>query len=186
MLQVILYIVPVFIVYLFIRGCWVSNETLKAKYKLARLKDELKWLAITGEVNRENKVYIRLYNSIDKALVALPRFNFWVMLYLLRKEKCQININEIEKVQHEVEKNTTLKEIYDAYYKLIITYIARKNCLTVLLSFPLWKKILERQLSFTEDGDTPIQNTDVCNDASEYSSFAYYIQNITAKTLLAG
>src|SRR5688572_27313495 len=132
MVQIILYIIPVFIVYLFIRRWWVSNETLKTKYKIARLKDELTWLEISGEVTKNNKVYIHLCNSIDKALITLPRFNFWVMLYLLIKGKYQINIQEIERVHSEAEANESLKEIYNTYYKLILTYIARKNCITVL------------------------------------------------------
>ncbi len=186
MVQVILYIIPVYFVYLYIRGTWVSNETLKAKYKLDRLKDELTWLVISGEVNGDNKVYVRLCNNIDKALMALPRFNFWVMLYLLIKGKYQINIKEIEKVHNEVETHETLKKIYDTYYKIILAYIARKNCITVLLSFPIWKKLLNRKLAVNEHDDTCDQNTDICNEAKEYSSLAFYIQHISAKSLLAG
>jgi hypothetical protein len=184
MLQVILYIIPVFIVYIVIRRCWVSNETLKTRYKIARLKDELTWLAISGEVSRDNKAYAHLYSSIDKSLVALPSFNFWVMLYLLIKEKSQISLSEIKKVHNEAEKNATLKEINAAYYKLIIAYIARKNCLTVLLSFPLWKKILIRQLTAYENGNTHGQNGNMCAQAKEYSSLAFYIQHISANSIL--
>lgn len=186
MLQVILYIIPVFIVYLVIRRCWVSNETLKTRYKIARLKDELTWLAISGEVNSDNKAYAHLYSSIDKALMVLPSFNFWVMLYLLIKEKSQISIHEIEKVHNEVEKNTTLKEINAAYYKLIIAYIARKNCLTVLLSFPLWKKIVVGQLTGNEHDESRGRNANTCSHAKEYSSLAFYIQHVSAQSLLTG
>ena len=184
MVQVILYIIPVFIVYLFIRGNWVSNETLKTKYKLDRLKDELTWLAISGEVSRDNKVYVHLCNSIEKALIALPRFNFWVMLYLLIKGKYRINIPEMEKVHNEVETHPMLKEIYNAYYKSILAYIARKYFISVLLSFPIWKKLLIRQLTAMQNNDTRDQNTDIYNDTKEYSSLAFYIQHISAKSLL--
>lgn len=184
MLHAILYIIPVFIVYLFIRSCWVSNETLKTKYKIARLKDELTWLAISGEVNRENKVYAHLYSSIDKALMALPRFNFWVMLYLLIKEKGRVNINEIEKVRSEVEGNSTFSNIFDAYYKLVITYVARKNIITVLLTFPIWKKILYTNLSLEKKANRQFGKND-CFDANEYSSFAFYFQHTSPKSLLS-
>ncbi|OQP53597.1 hypothetical protein [Niastella populi] len=186
MVQILLYIIPVFIVYQIIRGWWVSNETLKAKYKLDRLKDELTWLAISGEVNRENKVYIHLSNNIDKALIALPRFNFWVMLYILIRGKYQINIQEIEKVHNEAETHAMLKEIYNSYHKVILAYIARKNCITVLLSFPIWKKLLTRQLTVNEHDHTCDRNTDVNDEAQEYSAFVFYFQNISAKSLLAG
>lgn len=184
MVQVILYIIPVFIVYLFIRGNWVSNETLRTKYKLDRLKDELTWLVINSEVNRDNKVYVHLCHTIDKSLVALPRFNFWVMLYLLKKGKFRINIHELEKVHCEVDTHAALNEIYNAYYKLILGYIVRKNFITVLLSFPIWKKLLIRQLSVYQNGNTCDQNTDKCNYTKEYSSLDYYIQHISAKSLL--
>lgn len=108
------------------------------------------------------------------------------MLYLLIKEKSQISIHEIEKVHNEAEKNTTLKEINAAYYKLIIAYIARKNCLTVLLSFPLWKKILVRQLTVDENDDTRGTNANACSHAKEYSSLAFYIQHVSAQSILAG
>ncbi|MCS3796368.1 hypothetical protein [Niastella sp. OAS944] len=184
MLHAILYIIPVFIVYLFIRACWVSNATLKTKYKIARLKDELTWLAISGEVNRENKAYAHLYSSIDKALIALPRFNFWVMLYLLIKEKGKVNINEIEKVRSEVEGNSTFSNIFDAYYKLVINYVAKKNIITVLLTFPIWKRILYSNLSLEKKGNKKSGNND-CIDANEYSSFAFYFQHSSPKSLLS-
>jgi hypothetical protein len=185
MQHAILYIVPVFIVYLYIRSCWVSNETLKTKYKIARLKDELTWLAISGEVNRENKAFAHLYNSIDKALMALPRFNFWVMLYLLIKGKYQVNVHEMEKARNEVEKNATFRDIYDAYYKLIISYIARKNIITILLTFPVWKKVLDSSLTVNNKENKRSGNNDHCFDASEYSSFAFYFQHTSAKSLFS-
>ena len=185
MLQIILYIIPVFIVYLFIRACWVSNETLKTRYKIARLKDELTWLAISEQIDKENKEYAHLYDSMDKGLKALRLFNFWVMLYLLVSEKYKINVTEIAKVRHEIEKNSTFKDIYDAYYTLLITYIARKNFITVLLTFPVWKKILDTRLSVNEN-DHNMKSTYKCINSDEYSSFAFYIQNISAKSLLVG
>jgi hypothetical protein len=185
MVQAILYIIPVFIVYLFIRSNWVANENLKARYKIARLKDELKWLVISGEINEESKEYAHLNSSIDKALTALPRFNFWVMLYLLIKEKHRVNKHELEKVRIEVEKNTSFKDIYDAYYRLLISYIAKKNIITVLLTFPIWKKIIISSLSLNEDHEKKRMNHDHCIDVNEYSSFLFYFQNTSARSLLS-
>jgi hypothetical protein len=184
MVQAILYIIPVFIVYLFIRSNWVSNENLKTRYKIARLKDELTWLAISGEIGEENKEYAHLYTSIDKALTALPQFNFWVMLYLLIKEKHRVNKHELERVRIEVEKNTSFKDIYDAYYRLLISYIARKNIITVLLTFPIWKKILITSLSVNDDHEKKRMNNDHCFDVNEYSSFLFYFQNTSPRSLL--
>lgn len=58
----------------------VGIETLKTKFKLARLREELNWLAISEEIDQTNKGYAHLYNSIDKVLAVLPRFNFWMVL----------------------------------------------------------------------------------------------------------
>jgi hypothetical protein len=185
MLQLLLYIIPVFIVYLFIRASWVSNEALKTQYKLARLKDELTWLAIEGEINSENKEYAHLYSNIEKMMASLNSLNFWVMLYVLVKEKHQININEIEKIRIEVQKNKNFQAIYESYYKLLITYIARKNFLTVLLTFPLWKRMLTSRFSINEhDVTIKNNNTDNCIHTKEYSSFAFYINSISPKSLL--
>jgi hypothetical protein len=186
MVHAILYIIPVFIVYLFIRSYWVSNETLKTTYRIARIKDELKWLAITGDIDPENKGYAYLYSSIDKALTALPQLNFWVMLYLLIKEKHVVNKQELEKVRTEVEKNATFKAIYDAYYKLLISYIAKKNIITVLLTIPIWKKIIETSLSVNGDNEKKRMNNDNhCIDVNDYSSFVFYFQNTSARSLLS-
>src|SRR5215204_5835586 len=147
MLHIILYIIPVFIVYRFIRSGWVSNETMKTKYKLAHLQDELTWLVITGEINKTNKEYVQLYESINKVLTALPRFNFWVMLYLLIKEKHKVNAGENEKAGNEVKEHATLKDIYESYHQTIMIFIARKNIISVLLTIPLWKKVLNARIS---------------------------------------
>ena len=182
MVHAMLYVIPVFIVYLYIRSCWVSNETLKTRHKIARLKDELKWLSITGEIDNESKSYVQLYKNIEKAGMALHRFNFWVMLYLLIKEKDKLNIHEIEKARSEVEGNSTFSNIYDAYYKLIINYIARKNIITVLITFPIWKKILFSNLTLEKKENKKSDND--CFDANEYSSFAFYFQHTSPKSLL--
>jgi hypothetical protein len=183
MVHAILYVIPVFIVYLYIRSCWVSNETLKTRYKIARLKDELKWLSITGEIDNESKAYNQLYRDIEKGGMGLHRFNFWVMLYLLIKEKDKVNIHEIEKVRSEVKGNPTFSAIYDTYYKLVISYIARKNIITVLLTFPVWKKILYSHLTMGKKGNKKHVNNE-CFDANEYSSFAFYFQHTSPKSLL--
>src|SRR5689334_25247066 len=114
MVHAILYIIPVFLVYLYIRSCWVSNETLKTQYKIARLKDELKWLCITGEINSESKAYTQLCKNMEKTGMGLHRFSFWVILYLLIKGKDQVNITETEKVWEVAEDNSTFSNIFDA------------------------------------------------------------------------
>jgi hypothetical protein len=124
---------------------------------------------------------------MDKAIAALPQFNFWVMLYLLIKEKHPTRISAIKRPPNEVEKNSTFKVIYDAYYKLLITYIARKNIITVLITFPIWKKILDNYLSLkSNDKESTFSNTDECIAAEEYTFFAFYIQSASAKSLLLG
>ena len=55
-----------------------------------------------------------------------------------------------------------------------------------MLMATIWKKLLNRQLAGNEHDDTCDQNTDICNEAKEYSSLAFYIQHISAKSLLAG
>lgn len=186
MLQLLLYIIPVYVVYLFIRFNWVSNETLKAKYKLARLRDELTWLAIEGELDRSNKEYAQLYDNIERMMSSLPRLNFWVMLYVSLKEKLQI-IHEIRITHNEIQKNENFKAIYESYYKLLILYIARKNFITVFITFPIWKRMLDARLSINEhEVIMNNNNADDCICTKEYSSFAFYLQNITPKSLLAG
>jgi hypothetical protein len=185
MLQVILYVIPVFIIYLLIRSSWVANETLKTKYRLARLKDELIWLAIEGEVNHANKEYAQLYDAIDRMRQSLHRLNFWVMLYVLLKEKHQLNIHEAVKDHNDINKNSSFKNISEAYYKALITYVARKNFITVLLTIPVWKKALGSRLSASRPRQKN-ESGNTCIDVNEYSSFVFYLQSISAKSLLAG
>jgi hypothetical protein len=184
MVTIILYLIPVFIVYSFIRYYWVSNETLKTKYKLARLKDELTWLAISGEINHASKEYIHLYGNISKAIKGLHRFNFWVMLYLLIKSKHTIRTKVIDNFRKEVPVSSIFTDIHDTYHRQLITYIARKNIITVLITLPIWKKILDNYMSLN-DNDT-FNNTGEGTVAEEYSSFVYYIHNASAKSLFLG
>jgi hypothetical protein len=183
MLHIILYIIPVFIVYRFIRSGWVSNETMKTKYKLTRLQDELTWLVITGEISGTNKEYVHLSASIDKVLTALPRFNFWVMLYFWVKEK---HVEEIEKARKEVEKQASLLDIFDRYHKILMTYIARKNIISVLLTIPFWKKILNTRISTKGNNRAKFHSTDECMEASTYSSFVFYFKRASTKSILLG
>jgi hypothetical protein len=192
MVQVLLYIIPVFIVYKFIRSSWVSNETLKVRYRICRLQDQLYWLAISGEVDANNKEYIRLYRSMDKVLVMLPRLNFWVMLYLLIKAKKEIGANEIEAVYNELEKNSALKEIYEKYHRLLISYIARKNIITVILTIPFWKKIFQRYI-LPKDSSRQHKQSSVSDDLTrdgfdveEYVEFVYYFRSASTRSLIFG
>lgn len=186
MLHIILYIIPVFIVYRFIRSGWVSNETMKTKYKLARLQDELTWLVITGEINKTNKEYIQLSESINKVLTAFPRFNFWVMLYLLIKDKHKVYAEEIEKIRKEAGEHATLKNIYERYHQTIMIYIARKNIISVLLTIPLWKKLLDARMSEKRNNRVKFPPTDECNEVSAYTSFAFYFHKASTKSILQG
>jgi hypothetical protein len=186
MLHIILYIIPVFIVYTFIRSGWVSNETLKTKYKLTRLQDELNWLVISGEISTTNKEYVHLSASINKVLTALPRFNFWVILYLLVKDKHEVYTEEIEKVRNEVGKQAALIDIFDRYHKIVMTYIARKNIISILLTIPIWKKILGAHISTKGNKRATFNNADESIEISAYSSFAYYFQRASTKSILLG
>ncbi|HEX6431598.1 MAG TPA: hypothetical protein VF008_28100 [Niastella sp.] len=186
MLHIILYIIPVFIVYSIIRSGWVSNETLKTKYKLTRLQEELTWLVITGEISSTNKEYIQLSESINKVLMVLPRFNFWVMIYLLVKEKHEVYTEEIEKVRNEVGKQAPLIEIFDRYHKIVMAYVARKNIISVLLTIPIWKKILEAHISAKGNKRAKFNNADECIEISAYTSFAFYFQKASTKSILLG
>ena len=186
MLHIILYTIPVFIVYRFIRSGWVSNETLKTKYKLTRLQDELTLMVISGEINNTSKEYIQLSASINKVLTALPRFNFWVILYLLVKDKHEVYTEEIEKVRNEVGKQAALIEIFDRYHKIVMTYITRKNIISILLTIPIWKKILGAHISEKRNKRAKFNNADECIEISAYSSFAFYFQRATTKSILLG
>src|SRR5688572_5799439 len=186
MVHIILYTIPVFIVYRFIRSGWVSNETLKAKYKLTRLQDELTLMVISGEISNTSKEYIQLSASINKVLTALPRFNFWVILYLLVKDKHDVYAEEIEKARHEVGKQAALIEIFDKYHKIVMAYITKKNIISILLTISIWKKILSAHLSAKGNKRAKFSNADECIEVSAYSSFAFYFQRATTKSILLG
>lgn len=186
MLYIILYTIPVFIVYSFIRSGWVSNETLKTKYKLTRLQEELTLMVISGEINSTSKEYIQLSGSINKVLMTLPRFNFWVILYFLVKDKHDVYAEEIEEVRNEVGKQAALIEIFDKYHKIVMTYITRKNIISILLTIPVWKKILSAHISAKGNKRAKFNNGDECIEISAYSSFAFYFQRATTKSILLG
>jgi hypothetical protein len=159
---------------------------MKTKYKLARLQEELTWLVITGEISSTNKEYVHLSESINKVLTALPRFNFWVMLYLWVKKTHEVGAEDIEKVRNEVKKQASLLAIFDRYHKIVMTYIARKNILTVLLTIPLWKKMLDARMSKKGNNEAKFHTTDECIETSAYSSFAFYFQRASTKSILLG
>jgi hypothetical protein len=159
---------------------------MKTKYKLARLQDELSWLVITGEINSTNKDYVHLSASINKVLTVLPRFNFWVMIYFWVKEKHEVYAEEIEKARKEVEKQTSLLEIFDRYHNIVMTYIARKNMISVLLTIPLWKKILNARISTKGNNRAKFRTTDESIESSTYSSFVFYFQRASTKSILLG
>jgi hypothetical protein len=186
MLHIILYIIPVFIVYSFIRSGWVSNETLKTKYKLTRLQEELTWLVISGEISSTNKEYVHLSASINKVLTALPRFSFWVILYLLVKDKHEVYAEEIERVRNEVGKQAALIEIFDKYHNIVMYYVTRKNIISILLTIPIWKKILIAHISAKGNKRAKFNNADECIEISAYSYFAFYFQRATTKSILLG
>lgn len=132
---------------------------------------------------------------ICRVLAILPKFNFWGMFYLLIKGKKEIDINKIKYVSNELDKNKALQKIYEKYYRLLISYIARKNILTVLVTIPFWKKILDARLSPKNNAYQPAGNNSLvnhhpndedCFEAEEYAEFVYYFRSASTKSLLLG
>jgi hypothetical protein len=65
-------------------------------------------------------------------------------------------------------------------------YIARKNVMSVLLTVPIWKKILVAHILKKGNKRAKFSNPDECIEISTYSSFAFYFQSASTKSILFG
>jgi hypothetical protein len=154
MVQILLYIIPVFITYKFVRFYWLSNRTLKTRNKLERLNNELRWLAINNIIDKNDTRFIHLDETMNNTILLLPRFNFWAILYLMAKEK-HVFVFPSNKKGNE---NPHLERITDLYHKILIKYIFLKSFFSIIITMPIWKRLINtivRKSSSSNNSNLP-------------------------------
>ena len=105
----------------------VSNQTLRIKYELERLKDKLYWLSINGNIKKDDEMFIYLDNALSKSSKHIDRLNFWVILYIMVSSK---NVTVIRQ-QHEIEiglsKSEELRNIFKEFSGISMNYLLSKS-----------------------------------------------------------
>lgn len=127
------YIVPIVIVYIILKAFWVEYVTLKAKYKFYSLRDKLRMMAITKEVDEDDKMFDYLDISISKTINELPNLNVWVVIYYYFIHRKDTNFLKFQSdIGIHLRANPKFKEVYDSYTENAVLFSLSKSVVSVL------------------------------------------------------
>lgn len=118
------------ILYWHVKLLFLKNQTLRYKYKLYKLRDELRMLAIEKKVSVDSIGFVYLDSSISGILEHLDSFNVFAIFITLNKKRVPSVKNFITAIELEIEKTEHLSDIRMRYYTIIVSYILRKHFLT--------------------------------------------------------
>lgn len=127
------YILLIAIIYRLIKSCWISYITLQTRYKIYKLRDKIRRIAIDNP-KHDPKTFEYLDISLSKGTNILSKLNFWVMVYLVFKHRIGDSVVEkhriVEKVLH---KDSDFHEAYVEYNSIFKEYILCKSCGSIIL-----------------------------------------------------
>lgn len=137
--MVTFYAISLILVLLFIIYKRLNNnyQEEKFRYKMHRLRDNLRKLAIDGHVNSKSQEFDYLDFSISKEIEAgyFLTITYLIMIFLKHKNRSDLDSYKIkwEKVVLKINSNPALKEISDEKTRITLDYLMGQNKLILLV-----------------------------------------------------
>jgi len=118
----------IIILYWRARNLYYRRLTLEYRFKLYKLRDKLRWLAINEKIDKNNWVFDYMDTSISKTISIMDNMNLVFLLVIAIKNRNRKELVEFNKsVNVVVDKNKYLSEIFFEYGNLNIEFLMKKH-----------------------------------------------------------
>lgn len=134
----------IFIIFLLLSALWYferlqsQNADNKFKFNLFSLRDRLRYSEATGEIASNHWFTYYLDSTISKKIKTIYCINVYTYFFLfLRYQNNQLLLNFSNKINDELNQNSTYKSIYNELVRLQLDYLLDKSSLFRILSFTI-------------------------------------------------
>ena len=124
-----------------LRKLALNTKTLKCRYLLYALRDELREQVIARKVNSQNWVFQYLDSSLAKTISALGEVTIWHAFALYRMHRNDPRVTRaIQQLHNELQKpqNAPLEQIYKSYQKILGNYLLRRHPISLGIVLSNW------------------------------------------------
>lgn len=150
-MNILICICLVIVVYWRARNMYYKRLTREYQFKLYKLRDELRTLAIDGKIDSKYWMFNYIDTSISKTISVMDNMNLFFLFLVAKKNNKNNKIESFKSaVTVELQKNSCLNDIYIQYGNLNVDFLIKKHywlmfsmkCVyTILLSLKFIKSI---------------------------------------------
>ena len=110
------------------RNLYYKRLTLEYRFKLYRLRDQLRYFAIDGKIDKSNWVFNYMDTSISKTISIMDNMNLVFLIVIIIKNRNRKDLIEFNKsIETQVKLNKHLYDVYLEYGRLNIEFLMKKH-----------------------------------------------------------